>query len=157
MKNREVNQNNNIELLKSFGLITVFFILVFMIFVSSTIWFEKNILISIIIVLFGNFFIAIITQASQSLNNPLFLFVSFWDCSVRCLAGIAEMFLYLFAFTMGSQGLTLIAGYLILKTVSIWRSEFKNDQRKEGRATAVLRLAVVFSLLISYIAYLYLP
>jgi len=94
-----------------------------------------------------------------------FLFVDFWDCTIRAFAGMLEMTFYVFAFTICEVG--LIVGYLILKTLSYWRSESnkledgeKRDlirhytaSKKEGLHTGVLRIATILQILFSYITY----
>jgi hypothetical protein len=113
------------------------------------------------IIFLGNLGIAILTQFlhyfSEKNNNSgnefeKFAFTGWPDCTVRCLAGILEMIFY--TITLAIYAGFLIAGYFIMKSLSVWQS--KKEPEKEGRHTAVHRIAVVLSLIISLFSAYYL-
>ncbi len=159
---------NSTKLRNSIRLIAkLYFLIAFLILVILNIIyiFNKNYNINLIwtisVVFFGNLFIAIFTQVLHTVltdEDPHIDKVSekyrglvienFQECIIRSLAGILEMILYTFFFAINLE--SIIIGYLILKTLSIWKSEI--DNRKNGLYTGVLRIAVVFSLFFSLIA-----
>ena len=107
---------------------------------------DSNLQISLCILFFGNFFIAILTQVLHLLSkNYDHFFKSFRDCFPRSLSGFLEMVFYAVFFSIGLY--EIIVGYLILKVISVWKS---SDQYQEGLSTSVLRTALVLSLLLSF-------
>lgn len=148
--------------LRSSFRVVVFYLLVLAIFFYPAKYYKLETVFSII--LLGNFCIAIITQIFHyySENNDgkncfdKFSYQNFEDCCVRCSAGISEMIFYTISFAINAD--FLIAGYLIMKSLSIWQN--KDDPVKEGRHTSVHRIGVVLSLIISlwasYFLFIYL-
>jgi hypothetical protein len=140
----------------SFFSIAIFYFFVFAIFfcparhygLSKFFW----------VIFLGNFFIAVLTQLLQYMllkkeildgyksEKTDFLYNNMTDCSIRCAAGILEMILYAFFFAIGH--FEIVVGYLVLKTISVWKSD--KNQRKEGLFTGVLRISTVLSLLFSF-------
>jgi len=100
--------------------------------------------------------IAIITQLLHFLaelpnegNLSDFLYNYFWyDCFPRCFSGFLEMIFYVTMLLLNAG--YLIAGYLIVKVLSVWKSE---KQIIEGRHTSVLRIAITLSLLFSFLVF----
>jgi|GEM_PF-3393442 len=145
----------------------IFYILIIVLFsiVFFLYWlykkFDINLLIAFAIIIAGNAIIALFTQILHSVilkniapaknlaeetqnKERAFSYFNFQECFIRCFAGLLEMIFYTISFAIGR--VELIAGYLILKTLSIWRVE---DPKKEGVHAAVLRIAVVMSLIFS--------
>jgi hypothetical protein len=119
-----------------------------------------NLIYYTLIILFSAIFSLLLSVLTQFLNFVAelpnegnvgdFLYHYFWqDCVLRCLAGWLEIIFYIVMFLINAG--YLIAGYLILKVVSVWKSE---RPIIEGRHTAVLRIATILSLFFSYLGYL---
>lgn len=150
------------KLFKSFGLIFVFYIILFYVFFVVCLW-NKDLLLVLSTIFLGNLGIAVITQLGHYILDSKdddenskndFLFDSTRDCFVRCAAGVSEMIFYTIFFATAHY--ELVVGYLVVKTVSTWKADssksIPRDQKKEGQHTAVLRIAIVLSLIISLIA-----
>jgi hypothetical protein len=134
-----------LKALSFYGFLSLLFIIVYLI--------KKDLGLGLILVFSFNFVIALTTQCLHYwLGNKLWFYEKFSDCFVRCFAGVLEMVLYTLFFIIDKH--ELIVGYLVLKTVSIWKGKQEDkEQIKEGQSTAVLRIAVVLSLVFSYIIY----
>ncbi|OGZ73557.1 MAG: hypothetical protein A2908_00435 [Candidatus Staskawiczbacteria bacterium RIFCSPLOWO2_01_FULL_38_12b] len=153
------------HLLKSFKYLFYFYVAVLIlvaVYVIVSKSYNVNLLIACGIVFGGNLFLGIVTQSSNYIIEKYsytdksrdFLYLNFTDCFFRSLAGLAEIILYTVSFAMGME--SLVAGYLLLKTVSIWQDKDNYNNKKEGLHTAILRIAIVISLLISLVAAFYL-
>lgn len=153
------------RLIKSFKYILFFYMPIFLLFFIYFNFFNSSnvsLLLACNIILFGNLLIGSFTQVSNYIIEKYsfsdksrdFLYLNFTDCFFRSLAGLSEVILYTISFTIGFEA--LIAGYLILKTVSIWQDKDNYNNKKEGLHTAILRIAIVMSLLISFTASFYL-
>ena len=124
--------------------------------------YNLNLFLVLCIIIIGNLFIGIFTQLSNytiekySLPEKSrdFLYLNFTDCFFRSLAELSEVILYTISFAIGFEA--LIAGYLLLKTVSVWQDKDNYNNKKEGLHTAMLRIAIVMSLLISFLSAYYL-
>jgi len=150
---------------KSFKYILFFyipiFLLVFIYFILLRPY-NINLLLVFSIIIFGNLFIGLFTQIANYVAEKYsvteksrdFLYLNFTDCFFRSLAGLSEVIFYTISFAVGLE--TLVAGYLLLKTVSIWQDKDNYNNKKEGLHTAILRTAIVMSLLISFAASFYL-
>jgi len=181
-----------------------FYIILFLLFIFLFFFIGYDNLSKIIyLILLFNFVISILTQifsyaieknnidkikendankskdTSDEDKSKDFLYIDWWDCIIRCCAGILEMGFYVFAFKKELP--ELIVGYLVLKTLSYWREEKNNKEniekyvlkgengkykietdkekeieeyfsgsKKEGLHTAVLRIATVMQILFSY-------
>jgi hypothetical protein len=82
------------------------------------------------------------------------------DTYIRGVAGILEIIFYLLCFAIELP--EFIVGYLILKTISAWKKEESkvgefSKQKKEGLSTAVLRIAVILSLIVAFLGFLSIP
>lgn len=108
---------------------------------------SSNLLVAIGIIFLGNLLILVITQSLHYWLGDGDNFFKKWSDGVRIISGVLEMFLYSFAF--GTKHIELIVGYLLLKSLSVWKS---GDQVKEGNSTAVLRIGIVLSLLFSIVS-----
>lgn len=136
--------------------IPLFFIVCFVLLLADRGW---ALALPTMIVFSGSLFLVIFTQVSNYIiekqdileRTREFLYINFTDCFYRCCAGLSEVVLYTVAFSFRLEA--VIAGYLLLKTVSIWQDNVKN--KKEGLHTAILRSAIVFSILIALIASYY--
>jgi len=122
---------------------------------------NANLFKSLSSLLLGSLFIALFTQMfsfiiekydSIQSGTRNFLYENFSDFFLRSSAGFLEMTLYVICFAANLS--SLVAGYLLLKTVSIWQKDYNN--KKEGLHTAILRIAVVLSLLFSLMSSYYL-
>lgn len=157
-------RKENYELLKKSLIYTRKFYLIFALFLLVFWIMYGNLDLSLFFLwlFFGNLIITILNQylhyrlsiklQDYSFKDRIFEFGE--DCFVRCFAGVLEMILYILFFA--TQHYEIVVGYLVIKTISTWKSE-KNEQKKEGLSTAVLRIATVISIIISYIAAHYLP
>jgi len=114
------------------------------------------------VMLSGNIFLALFTQTSNyvaekyatEIKSRDFVYQNFTDCFFRGLAGLLEIVFYTISFATNLS--SLVAGYLLLKTVSIWQDKDNYNNKKEGLHTAILRSAIVISLLVSLVASYYL-
>ena len=153
------------KLKKSFKYIASFYLAVFLlvalyIIISKS--YRPNLLIACAIIFLGNLFLAVFTQTanyvaekySTSEKSRDFVYLNFTDCFFRGTAGFLEIILYTILFSMGLE--TVVAGYLLLKTVSIWQDKDNYNNKKEGLHTAILRIAIVLSLIIALSASYYL-
>lgn len=112
------------------------------------------------IILGGNLFLGLFTQISNYIIEKYstegitrdFLYHNFIHSFFRSLAGLSEVVFYSVFLAMGFE--SVVGGYLLLKTVSIWQGEYNN--KKEWLHTALLRSAIVMSLLIGLVASFYL-
>lgn len=152
------------RLKKSFTYILFFYSPIFLLVFVSFYFFKfnnPNLLIACSIILFGNLFLGISTQSSNYIIEKYstteksrdFIYLNFTDCFFRSSAGLLEIILYTISFTIHLE--TLVAGYLLLKTVSIWQDKDNYNNKKEGLHTAILRIAIVMSLIISLVASYY--
>ncbi len=158
--------NPKISRLKnSFGYILFFYIPIFLLVFAYVIYskfYNADILLVFGIVIIGNLCIGTFTQIANYIAEKYsvteksrdFLYLNFTDCFFRSLAGLSEVVLYTISFAIGFEA--LIAGYLLLKTVSIWQDKDNYNNKKEGLHTAILRTAIVMSLLVSFAASFYL-
>lgn len=126
-------------------------------------YYDSNLWIALAIMLSGNIFLAVFTQVSNyvaekyaiaDIKSRDFVYQNFTDCFFRGLAGLLEIIFYTISFATGLS--SLVAGYLLLKTVSIWQDKDNYNNKKEGLHTAILRSAIVMSLLVSLAASYYL-
>lgn len=149
------------NILLFFSLVCVIFFIALAVFFNPAKYYNLYIVFSII--LGGNLFIAVMIQTlhyfllkrdisidqkndeKEEKDKNDFLYKDFWDCSIRCSAGILEMILYTICFAVNM--VELVVGYLVLKTIGIWKSE--KNQREAGLFTAVYRMAVIVSLFFS--------
>ena len=142
--------------------LVVFFIVPFCLRFFNVDFYNKNLLAVVGIVFFGNVFLAIFTQISNYIIEAYniegktrdYLYRNFTDCFYRGSAGFLEIILYTISFSLHLE--SLVAGYLLLKTVSIWQDKDNFNSKKEGLHTAILRIAIVVSLLIALGASYYL-
>ncbi len=115
---------------------------------------EKLIVSTLFWVVLVNLFIMTVTQVlhkwmenlDKNKINP-HLFKNPQSVVTRCFAGILELFFYTLTITFG--WFTLLAGFLFMKGLSVWKNE--GNPSLEGASTAILRIAVVLSLLASII------
>ncbi len=136
------------------------FLLVFIFYFSR--YYSSDLFTAISIMLLGNVFLALFTQISNyiiekyAIENKSrdFIYQNFTDCFYRGMAGLLEIIFYTIAFSINLS--SLVAGYLLLKTVSIWQDKDNYNNKKEGLHTAILRIAIVVSLLVSLLASYYL-
>ena len=152
------------RLKKSRKYIAAFYMPVFLAALAYlSVHYDANLLAAVLIVLCGNLFLAIATQVSnyiiekralEGVKSRDFVYLNFTDCFFRSGAGFLEIILYTICFSLGLE--TIVGGYLLLKTVSIWQDKDNFNNKKEGLHTAMLRLAIVVSLLISLMAAYYL-
>ncbi len=153
------------NLLKAFRYISFFYV---PLVVATTLfyfsmYYNFNLFVAILIALFGNIFLALFTQVSNyvaetysvpAIKSRDFIYQNFTDCFFRGLAGLLEIVFYTISFATGLS--SLVAGYLLLKTVSIWQDKDNYNNKKEGLHTAILRSAIVISLIVSLAASYYL-
>ena len=174
----EINKNNN-ELpykllckswnfiLKLYGVLLLVLIFLYLFHIDS------NLLWSLSIIIIGNFFLLsvaqinnwIIEKESFKKGPEKWLFQSFEDCLIRNTAGLSEMLLYTTFFALKLE--TVIAGYLIMKSIGSWKPGDKDDeeeenkidknreysaQKRRGLHLAVLRISVILSLILSFAA-----
>jgi len=153
------------DLYRSFRYISYFYVPLFFLgliamFLLPEYGRNANLAAGALIVFLGSLFVVVVTQISNYVIEKYdirertreFLYINFADCFFRCSAGLGEMVLYTVAFSLKLEA--VVAGYLLLKTVSIWQDNVRN--KKEGLHTAILRFAIVCSLLISLAASAYL-
>ncbi len=156
---------NILRLKKSFKYILLFYIPIFLLVFAYIIFsklYSADLLLVIGIVILGNLGIGIFTQIANYIAEKYsiseksrdFLYLNFTDCFFRSLAGLSEVLLYTISFATHLE--TIVAGYLLLKTVSIWQDKENYNNKKEGLHTAILRIAIVMSLLVSFAASFYL-
>ena len=153
------------KLKKSLGYILAFYIPILVaafLYLAYSRSYGRNLLVGAGVVIFGNLAIGIFTQIANYIAEKYsttdrsrdFVYANFADCFFRSLAGLAEVVFYTIAFTLSLE--TLVAGYLLLKTVSIWQDKDNYNNKKEGLHTAILRIAVVLSILTALLAASYL-
>ncbi len=153
------------RLKKAFSYIIFFYIIVFLVALTCLLFLKSsdpNLLLVFAIVVFGNLGIGLFTQMANFIAEKYstteksrdFIYLNFTDCFLRSLAGLSEVILYTISFAIHFEA--LIAGYLLLKTVSIWQDKDNYNNKKEGLHTAILRIAIVMSLLIAFTASYYL-
>lgn len=126
---------------------------------------------SSVVILSSSLIIAIALWLNYSIEkNDKFDDFSFQDrtdCFIRCSAGLLEITLYAIFFAVGLG--SIVIGYLVLKTLSVWKGYKKDEeergnrytfQKREGIHTGVLRIATVlslsFSLMSSYFLFKFL-
>lgn len=108
---------------------------------------DKFFLIGILIIIGGNFTIARITQLwHYRLGHRDNVYKS----DTRCIAGISEMIFYTTFFLLKQP--IIVAGFLILKSVGLYHDIGPDSLKQEGQSFAVLRIAVVTSLILSFIS-----
>lgn len=143
-----------IYLVKSFKYIFYFYVPIFILALICIYKYQDvNLSIAILIALGSNLFLGVFTQISNYTiekysvadKSREFLYFNFTDCFFRSGAGLSEIILYTICFSTGLE--TIVAGYLLLKTVSIWQDNVNN--KKEGLHTSILRIAIVISLVTS--------
>ena len=172
---KEGEIKKSLDLMISFYAYITFFTMIFYNFWSYFLGYNVYLYFYILIIIWGSFFVGFMTQKIQWIiltrdkNPPLLdsehnahIIKNSYECFIRCSAGLCEIILYSISSVMGLEA--LIAGYIVLKTVSVWTYNKVNDnktsnladpeegKRKEGLFTAVLRIAVVLSLLFSLFA-----
>ena len=150
------------RLKKSLKYIAAFYMPVFLAALAYlSVYYDANLLAAVLIVLCGNLFLAIATQVSnyiiekralEGVKSRDFVYLNFTDCFFRSGAGFLEIILYTICFSLGLE--TIVGGYLLLKTVSIWQGDYNN--KKEWLHTAILRSAIVMALLVGLAASYYL-
>ena len=107
---------------------------------------ERSIFIALLLILLGNIFILVISQGLHKwLESSPHVFDSTQSVIIRSSAGLFELILYTLTITFG--WFTFLAGFLIMKTLSVWKHE--SDPTLEGASTGILRIAVVLSLFVS--------
>ena len=152
------------KLFKSFKYILFFYVpiaMVVLLFCFSK-YYDYNLFLAVMVMLSGNIFLALFTQTSNyvaekyatEIKSRDFVYQNFTDCFFRGLAGLLEIVFYTISFATNLS--SLVAGYLLLKTVSIWQDKDNYNNKKEGLHTAILRSAIVISLLVSLVASYYL-
>ena len=140
-------KNNYLKLLTLYLLYFAFFIPTYT---------NKPVFISLLILVLSNFCLSLMTQFFHAnLGTPhVFDFSTEggrMSAVLRTSAGVGEMVLYTFSFLIGLP--SIVVGYLIIKSLSVWKSP---NPDKEGGSAAILRIAVIISLFISFGVAIYL-
>lgn len=145
----------------SFQYLIYFYLPVFLLaFVFLYPFYNMDLWIAAAIILGGNLFLGLFTQTSNYIIEKYsdqgivrdYLYHNFVHAFFRSLAGLSEITLYAVFFATGFE--SVVGGYLLLKTVSIWQGDYNN--KKEWLHTAILRSAIVIALLIGLAASYYL-
>src|SRR3989344_3850070 len=149
------------HLIRSFKYVFYFYVPIFLLaFIYFYPYHDMNLWMAVLIILGGNLFLGLFTQTSNYIIEKYsdqgiirdYLYHNFVHAFFRSLAGLSEIVLYAVFLALGFD--SLVGGYLLLKTVSIWQGDYNN--KKEWLHTAILRSAIVMALLIGLAASYYL-
>lgn len=116
--------------------------------------FDNYFLLSGIIILFGNFLIGLLIKKFHTKGQTdEYPSQDWFQTFIKNLSGLLEM--GLFSFLLSLQQTTLLAGFLILRSMGTSFVDSKigeENAKKEGIAVNILRVGVILSFIVSFIA-----
>ena len=105
-------------------------------------------------IILGNLLIVATTQGLHKWLEPKgdpHVFKDKVSVITRSIAGLLELIFYVLTIAFG--WLTLLAGFLVMKSLSVWKHE--SSPSLEGASTAILRIAVILVLCFIFTFILY--
>ena len=139
---------NDIQECKAYPLISVIlYVISAAILLLSWSWFNTPLFFAFLSILVASTLILIITQILHYLLSSPHVYKDSKSVFIRSYAGLFEMVLYTFLITF--HLLEVLIGILFLKGISVWQN--KSNPNQEGASAAILRIAVVLSIIFSLI------